>query len=282
MRKRGQAPVLHGTLFDGRVFVSVAMAVGAHPDDIEFMMAGTLLRLKEAGAEIHMWNLANGCCGSSVHDREETAKLRWEEAQESARMAGATMHPPLVDDLAIVYDTALLARVAAVVRKVGPDILLIPSSQDYMEDHTNASRLLVTAGFVRGMRNYETDPPSEPWTGPTVLYHAMPHGLRDGLRRLVRPGVYVDVEPVLDIKRAMLAKHSTQREWLATSQGPGSYLDEMESMSRKVGEMSKRFTFAEGWRRHAHIGLSLPESDPLKRVLGEACLVDSQYELELG
>ena len=37
----------------------VVLAAAAHPDDIEFMMAGTLLLLKRAGAEIHMWNLAN-------------------------------------------------------------------------------------------------------------------------------------------------------------------------------------------------------------------------------
>ena len=38
----------------------VALASAAHPDDIEFMMAGTLLLLKETGAEIHMWNLSIG------------------------------------------------------------------------------------------------------------------------------------------------------------------------------------------------------------------------------
>jgi LmbE family N-acetylglucosaminyl deacetylase len=41
------------------------LAAAAHPDDIEFMMAGTLLRLKDAGCEIHLWNLANGCYGSA-------------------------------------------------------------------------------------------------------------------------------------------------------------------------------------------------------------------------
>lgn len=262
--------------------MSVAMAVGAHPDDIEFMMAGTLLLLKEAGVEIHMWNLANGCYGTAVHEREKIIRLRWEEAQESAREAGATMHPPLVDDLAIVYDPALIARVAAVVRTVKPDILLVPSSQDYMEDHSNASRLLVTAAFARGMRNFVSEPPAESWQGQTVLYHAMPYGLRDGLRRLVRPGRYVDIEPALDRKRAMLGKHRTQKEWLDASQGVGSYLDEMETMSRKVGEMSERFTFAEGWKRHSHIGFSASESDPLKRLLGNACRVDPIYERELG
>ena len=41
-----------------------ALAVAAHPDDIEFYMAGTLLLLKKAGCEIHYMTVANGSCGS--------------------------------------------------------------------------------------------------------------------------------------------------------------------------------------------------------------------------
>ena len=41
----------------------VAMAIGAHPDDIEFSMAGTLLLLKRAGFETHYFNIASGNCG---------------------------------------------------------------------------------------------------------------------------------------------------------------------------------------------------------------------------
>jgi LmbE family N-acetylglucosaminyl deacetylase len=42
-----------------------AIAIGAHPDDIEFYMAGTLLLLKEAGYAIHYLNVANGNSGST-------------------------------------------------------------------------------------------------------------------------------------------------------------------------------------------------------------------------
>ncbi len=64
------------------------LAAAAHPDDIEFMMAGTLLLLKDAGCEIHMWNLANGYCGTATLPREERLRLRWREAQASARCRG--------------------------------------------------------------------------------------------------------------------------------------------------------------------------------------------------
>ncbi len=260
----------------------VAFAIAAHPDDIEFMMAGTLLLLKEAGAEIHMWNLANGHCGTVLHDREEIIRLRWQEAQASAREAGATIHPPIVDDIAIFFQADLLARVAAVIRTVRPNILLIPAPEDYMEDHQNACRLAVSGAFVRSMRNFVTSPPADPWDGEMALYHAMPWGLRDGLRRLVRPGHYVDVTPVMEKKRSMLAQHRTQKEWLDASQGLDAYLNEMERMSRQVGEMSGRFRCAEGWRMHSHLGFGPADYDPLQQMLPELCWKDSEYEKSLG
>jgi N-acetylglucosamine malate deacetylase 1 len=260
----------------------VALAIGAHPDDIEFMMAGTLLRLKQAGAEIHMWNLANGSCGTVYHDRDEIIALRRAECEASAREAGARYHGALVDDLAILYEPHLLARVAAEIRRARPQILLVPSPQDYMEDHMNTSRLAVTAAFARGMRNYVTDPPVPPYEDEVVLYHALPYGLRDGLRQRVQPEYYVDIAPVLAAKRAMLAQHRTQAAWLDASQGVGSYLAEMEDLARQVGTQSGRFAWAEGWRRHAHLGFSSSSADPLRQLLGAACWIDPAYEATLG
>ena len=257
------------------------MAIAAHPDDIEFTMAGTLLLLKGAGAEIHMWNLANGSCGTAEHERDEIVRLRMAEAADSARIAGAVIHPPLVDDLGILYEAHLLARVASVIREVRPSILLVPSPQDYMEDHVNACRLAVTAAFARGMRNYPVDPPVAPWNGETVIYHAMPHGLRDGLRRLIHPGQYVNVRSMMEYKREMLRRHRTQKDWLDVSQGMDSYLYEMESMASQVGAMSKRFEYAEGWRRHSHLGFASAPADPLSLLLGPDCWVDSATEREL-
>jgi LmbE family N-acetylglucosaminyl deacetylase len=254
----------------------VVLATAAHPDDIEFMFAGTLLRLRDAGAEIHMWNLANGSCGTVSHPREQIIRLRAAESQASARLAGATWHEPLTDDIALFYEPALLARIAAVVRQVKPTILLTQSPQDYMEDHQNTCRLSVTAAFVRGMRNFPTTPPVEPFGGPTTVYHAQPHGLRDGLRNLVRPGQYVDIGPVLARKREMLAQHRTQKQWLDVSQGIDAYLQEMEHFARQVGRMSKRFEFAEGWRRHSHYGFCHENSDPLAELLGPACWTDTE------
>jgi LmbE family N-acetylglucosaminyl deacetylase len=260
----------------------IVLAAVAHPDDIEFMMAGTLLRLKQAGAEIHMWNLANGCCGTATHEKNDIIRMRWEEAKAAAEVAGATMHPPVADDLAIFFEQSLLSHVAATIRQIKPTIVLTHSPQDYMEDHQNTCRLIVTGTFARGMKNFVTAPHVATWGGDVAVYHALPHGLRDGLRKLVYSGQYVDITPVLDKKRKMLAQHKSQKEWLDVSQGMDAYLKEMEFMSKQVGRMSGRFEFAEGWRRHSHLGFGPEDFDPMSDLLGDDCYVDPKYEKSLG
>lgn len=259
-----------------------ALAVVAHPDDIEFVMAGTLLLLKETGADIHMWNLANGCLGSMVHSHYDIARIRWEEAQAAARLAGATMHAPIVDDLGIYYTPELIARVASVIRSVKPDIILTHSPQDYMEDHMITARLMVTGAFIRSAPNYATVPPVPHWEGDTVIYHAMPHGLRGPLRERIRAELYVDIGTTLARKKEMLAAHVSQQAWLDSTQGMNSFVAEMETMCVEVGQMSRRFTYAEGFRRHLHLGFASEAADPLRDALGDKAWVDPEYVASLG
>ena len=253
--------------------MAVALAVFAHPDDMEIVAAGTLLRLQRAGYEVHCLAVANGCCGSSVHGREEIVSVRRAEAQEACRLGGFTRHESLVNDIEVFYERGTLARVAALVRRVAPDILLTHSPSDYMEDHENASRLAVSAAFVRGMPNMPTDPPTPAVSRPVTVYHAQPHGNREPLGGVVRPTHFVDVGgEVLEEKTAMLACHRSQQQWLDESQGFASYLEAMRGLMREVGEWSGRFEHAEGWRRRRTLGFSAPDADPLATALASSCL----------
>jgi LmbE family N-acetylglucosaminyl deacetylase len=244
-----------------------AFAIAAHPDDIEFVMAGTLMLLGEAGYELHYLNIANGCCGSMVTDRETTARIRTEEARRAAESIGATFHPSLTNDLEIFYNQRTLARLTAIVREVAPKILLTHAPVDYMEDHTNACRLAVSAAFCRGMPNFPTDPPTPPVANDVTVYHAQPHGNCDPLGVPVRPGLFVDITSVIERKAAMLACHASQKDWLDATQGLDSYLQTMKDLSAEVGAMSGRYQYAEGWRRHLHLGLCAADADPLRAAL---------------
>ncbi len=244
-----------------------AFAIAAHPDDIEFLMAGTLVHLADAGYEIHYLAIASGSCGTTTLPVDEIVRIRRDEAMAAAASMGAIYHESLVADVEIFYEKGLLAKVAAVMRQVAPEILLVQSPTDYMEDHQAAARLAVTAAFCRGMRNFPTDPPREPVEGDMAVYHAQPHGNRDPLRQMVRPDLFVDISAGLDRKRAMLACHRSQKEWLDGSQGMDSYLVAMEDFSRQVGRMSGRFEYAEGWRRRLHLGFGPEDFDPLSAAL---------------
>ena len=260
---------------------SRALAIAAHPDDIEFMMAGTLCLLREAGWEIHYLNMSSGNLGSLKGSAAATARTRRKEARAAATLLGAVWHPPFCSDLEIFCDTPTLRRLCATVRDVAPTVILTQSPQDYMEDHVNTARLAVTAAFSRGVPNYRSTPPRAPVSNDVTIYHASPHGLRDTQRRRMHPGAFVNTASVHEQKRAALACHASQRQWLDASQGMDNYIRTMDKFSRELGTLSRRFRHAEGWRRHSHWGFCAEGADPLGSALGSNHLVNAAYERSL-
>lgn len=259
-----------------------AIAIAAHPDDIEFTMAGTLCLLREAGFKTHYVNISSGSGGSLKYPPRELRPIRRREAQNAARLLGAQFHPSRTDDLEILYTLPNLRWLIGIIRKVRPTIVLTHPPQDYMEDHMNACRLAVTATFGRGMPNIRATPSGPVWSGDATVYHAMPVGLQDGLRRRVTAGAYVDTTSVQKTKLAALACHESQHGWLQATQGLNSYLRTMEETSLELGRLSKRFKHAEGWRRHSHMGFCAEEADPLRDALGKKYFVNAAYERGLA
>ncbi len=223
--------------------------------------------LRDAGFEIHYMNIANGCCGTTQYDRETIARIRRDEGRSAAESIGAVFHESICNDIEIFYDHRSLTKLAAVVRDVAPEILLTHSPVDYMEDHTNTCRLAVTAAFCRGMPNYPVEPPTPITNQPVTVYHAQPYFNRDPLRNVTYPDFYVDVTGLMDRKTDMLSKHESQKKWLDESQGLDSYFITLRELNAEIGQMSGCFQFAEGWRRHLHIGFCGADDDPLVDAL---------------
>lgn len=246
-----------------------ALAIAAHPDDIEFVMAGTLLQLKDAGWDIHYLNVSSGNMGSTVMTAAETARVRRKEAQIAAKTLGAKWYAPLCDDMLVFYTEQNIRRISAVIRAAKPTVVLTHALADYMEDHMITARLAVTAAFTRGIPNFRSLPQRAPDMTPCVIYHAMPHGQCTPLREPVTPELLVDTTSVHATKRAALACHASQKEWLDATQGQESYLNTMDDFSRRLGRQSKKFQHAEGWTRHLHYGYGAENDDPLRDVLGK-------------
>jgi len=253
----------------------IAMAIAAHPDDIEFLMAGTLALLKRAGYETHYMNLSTGNFGSISQDSQMTTQIRLKEAMKSAELLGANFHPPICDDFEIFYERELIKKLSGIIRKVQPAVILTHSPSDYMEDHMNTSRLAVTAAFVRGIPNYPTEYPAVS-NYNCAIYHSLPHGLVEPLRQKVAPEIFIDTGSVQALKLKALQAHESQQTWLEDSQKMNSYIRAMEGFSERIGSMSNEFEHAEGWRRRLHLGFSEPDFDPLKD-LGKAYLLNKTY-----
>jgi LmbE family N-acetylglucosaminyl deacetylase len=157
--------------------------------------------------------------------------------------------------------------VCGLVRDVNPDIVLTHPPEDYMEDHTATCRVAVTAAFARGMPNYRSQPSRKPVSKECAVYHSMPHGLESPLRIPAIPHAVVNTSAVHAEKRAALACHKSQKEWLDRSQGTDSYLVALDRESRAIGELSGRFEHGEGWFRHLHLGFGPEDYDPLRDAL---------------
>jgi LmbE family N-acetylglucosaminyl deacetylase len=240
------------------------LAIAAHPDDIEFLMSGTMLHFREAGYELHYLNLSSGNLGSQDHDEDETARMRADEARAAALLLGATWHPPFLHDLEIFYDIHAIRHLSGLIREIQPSLILTHSLEDYMEDHTCTARLAVTAAFSRGMKNFRTHPERPIHEGEVAVYHAQPHMNRDAMGKIIRPALFVDIGAVMDTREKALAVHRTQQSWLDASQGMDSYLSTMRDNAREVGQLSGRFEYAEGWRPHSRVGFCSADFDPFR------------------
>ena len=65
------------------------MAIGAHPDDLEILCAGTLARYAAEGHAVTMCHVARGDRGSYQHTRDEIATIRDLEARAAAALIDA-------------------------------------------------------------------------------------------------------------------------------------------------------------------------------------------------
>src|SRR3954464_4787064 len=91
--------------------LGVALALLAHPDDAEILCAGTLIRLADAGWQIHIATVANGDCGSVTQGRAEIAAIRRQEGMAAAAKIRATYHCLEEPDVHVAFDQRTISKV---------------------------------------------------------------------------------------------------------------------------------------------------------------------------
>jgi LmbE family N-acetylglucosaminyl deacetylase len=236
-----------------------ALSFLAHPDDAEFLCAGTLVRLREAGWSVHIATATPGDCGSATHDRWEISAVRTKEARRAAEMIGATYHCLDERDIFVVFDKPTLKKSIDLFRRVCPSLVFTHAPKDYMMDHEIVSLLARAASFAYGIPNV-SDVPRPAGAVVPHLYYCDPFEGVDPYGNPSEPTTVVDVSAAYEKKAAMLACHASQREWLRAHHGMDEY---MEAMRRHAAERGKRISaqYAEGFVQHR--GHSYPHDDLL-------------------
>ena len=247
------------------------LAIHAHPDDVEILAGGTLAQLAAAGHNITIVTMTPGDCGSRDHAPEEIARIRRAEAARSAAHIGASYHCVELRDLAVFSDDASRRRVVEILRRVAPDVVLTASPIDYLCDHEAASQLVRDACFGAPAPNYSTGA-----SGPAPAIAAIPHlyfmdpiGGVDREGRPVLPDFFVNVAARMETKTAMLAEHSSQRQWLLKHHGIDDYLETMKAWTQENGGRAG-IDYAEGFRRYR--GHPYPQSPLLEELLGDSVI----------
>ncbi|MEM2922359.1 MAG: PIG-L family deacetylase [Candidatus Bathyarchaeia archaeon] len=250
----------------------VVLAVGAHPDDVEFLMAGTLAHLFKRGYKIFMATFCTGDMGSMELGSQEIASIRFKEATDSAKMLRADYFCLGESDLHLVFNNPTRFKAVELVRKVDPDIVITHSPVDYMLDHQIAADLMWDACFNAPIPNYTTNQanPARPTNRIPFLFYADAIGGVDRFGERVRVDFYVDISSTISIKERMLARHKSQREWLRAQHGIDEYILQMRRWSELRGfEIGRKF--AEAFRQHR--GHPFPEENILASILANICVV---------
>jgi LmbE family N-acetylglucosaminyl deacetylase len=158
------------------------LAIGSHPDDLEYGCGGTLLKYARGGHRVYLWVATRGTFGGE-------GEVRWSEMEESARRMGAAeLIQGGYTDTRIPLSQELIADLESVIARIRPTFIFTHWQEDTHQDHRNLTACTLSATrYIPNFLFYE---------GPTSQNFA--------------PNVYVDITDVLEDKLGLLQSHASQ------------------------------------------------------------------------
>ena len=158
------------------------LAIGAHPDDIEYGCGGMLTKYAQRGHDVFLWIASDGALGGD-------GEIRRQEQGESARIMGVReVFWGEYLDTEIPLTRELIVRIESVIRRIEPRMIFVHYPDDTHQDHRNLAQGTMSATrYVPNFLFYE---------GPTTQNFS--------------PNCFTDVEKVLDKKLACLEAHRSQ------------------------------------------------------------------------
>jgi LmbE family N-acetylglucosaminyl deacetylase len=158
------------------------LAIGAHPDDIEYGCAGTLIKYAERGHHIYLMVLTSGQEGGSSEIRKQEQKNA-AELMSVQKIFWGGYH-----DTQLPLNKELIEKIEEVLGEVNPDLILVNYGDDTHQDHRILTQATMSA--TRYVRN--------------VLFFEVP------TTQNFNPQVYVDISDTLERKSQVLNAHASQ------------------------------------------------------------------------
>ncbi len=204
------------------------LAIGAHPDDVEFLCAGTLARYAQRGDHVSIMVATNGNVGSPTLNQEEIATTRYQEALASAEILEAPLIWLGIDDEFLFNTRETRLQFIEGIRKANPDVIFGHAPSDYHPDHRTAGQMTIDCRIPVTVRLIET---------ASAYLPRVPHVfLMDTIGGLdFVPEAFVDITDTFATKAAMLSQHQSQATWLRHLYGM-DYVEFMESLCRQRGQ----------------------------------------------
>lgn len=174
------------------------LAFGAHADDVEIGMGGTIAKLSNEGKRIGICDLTNAELSSNG-----TVDIRKKEAKEAAGILGVTVRTSLgLPDRGLYETDEYIRKIASVIRKYKPQVIFTPYWEDRHPDHGNCTRLVEEAVFSAGIRKYETEDVEQPHKVEKVYFY-MINGFH-------KPDFAIDISAFIDKKMDSLRAYKSQ------------------------------------------------------------------------
>ncbi|OFV93262.1 MAG: bacillithiol biosynthesis deacetylase BshB1 [Acidobacteria bacterium RIFCSPLOWO2_12_FULL_54_10] len=172
------------------------MAFGAHPDDVELLVGGTLAKLAKQGYRTGAVDLTRGELGT-----RGTEEIRAKESAAASEILKLSVRENLgIPDGHIEKSQDHILRVIRVLRQYRPRLIMIPHWEERHCDHVHTSELVAEAAFYAGLKKIETG--QESFRPFRVLYYVGRMGFR--------PSFIVDVSETFDTKMKAVRAHQSQ------------------------------------------------------------------------
>jgi LmbE family N-acetylglucosaminyl deacetylase len=225
------------------------LALGAHPDDIEIFMFGTMAAYATQGADLTFAIATDGTKGGKG-DPSVLARVRREEATAAAALLGATLHFLDFPDGELVAEAALIGSLKTLIHDTGANLVITHAPNDYHADHRALSDgVRIAASFAVPVLHADT-------MGGTGF----------------SPTHYVDISAYRDVKTQAIRAHRSQM--------PEQYVDKARVQNEfragqcnsVPGSLAEAFRF-EPTFPFADIRALLPPAPPVRPVTPQTKIV---------